>query len=241
MEHGTRMKQVYAIILAGGRGARLGADTPKQFLDLNGIPVIAWSLQAFSAIKEINGIVVVTPDDCHTQMNAILSEYGSGASRLVVTGGETRQQSSYNALRCMAFDDEDILLFHDAARPFITRETILRCIAETELHGAAAVYVHAVDTVTEGDNGFVTAIPPREKLYYAQTPQCFRYRIIRDAHETALSRGITASTDDVALVKNAGYAIKIVEGDGINMKITTSFDYELAGYIAERHFINRSR
>ncbi len=228
------MMKFYAAILAGGQGIRLGHDTPKQFLTLGGRPVIAWSIAAFAQIAEVTGIVVVTPEAHRGHTHRIIEETGLAAKTTTIAGGTTRQGSAYNALMSMPFGDNDIIIFHDAARPFVSGDIITRCMQDASLHGAAAVYVKAVDTIAEGGEGFVRSIPERDRLYYTQTPQAFRYAVIREAHEKALANNLTNATDDVKLVLDAGYRVKIVDGDYRNIKITTPFDYELAQYIAER-------
>lgn len=227
------MNSLYAIILAGGRGNRLGAGEPKQFLDLAGRPVIAWSMESFAAVEGLAGMVLVGPEDERARMEAMAARYGHGLVRAIVAGGDTRQDSSWNGLSALPFDGDDIVLIHDAARPFIEPATILECVMEARVHGAAAVYVRATDTVAEGADGFVRAIPSRESLYYAQTPQCFRFSIIRAAHEKARAAGIDSATDDVRLALDAGYDVRIVMGNARNMKITTAFDLETARFYAE--------
>ncbi len=226
------MPSTYFIILAGGRGRRMGQDTPKQFLDLAGAPVIAWSMRACAGATGISGMLLVCPEDERGRMESIAGLYGAGLVRDIVSGGETRQGSVYNALGALPFAVDDILLFHDAARPFVSSRAILDCIEATRAHGAAATYVKATDTVTEGIDGFVIAIPPRERLFAAQTPQGFRYAVIRDAHERARAAGVFDASDDVRLVMESGVKVKMVEGDYRNIKITTAFDYEVARMIA---------
>ncbi|HSV95489.1 MAG TPA: 2-C-methyl-D-erythritol 4-phosphate cytidylyltransferase [Spirochaetota bacterium] len=235
------MNSLYAIILAGGRGERLGSEEPKQFLDLAGMPVLAWSMEAFAAAGGLAGMVLVGPDGRLARMESIAAAHGRGLVRAVVPGGATRQGSSWNGLMALPFDGDDIVLIHDAARPFITPATILECVGAARVHGAAAVYVRATDTVAEGADGFVRAIPSRECLYYAQTPQCFRYALIRGAHERARAEGIDSSTDDVRLALDAGHRVRIVSGDAGNMKITTAFDLEAARFYAERGIGNDGR
>ena len=128
----------------------------------------------------------------------------------------------------MSFNAGDVILFHDAVRPFVSQETISGVIHEAREHGAAGTYIPAVDTIAEIESGIVTSIPPRENLYYAQTPQGFRYRIIRDAHEKALKNGVSHATDDVSLVIDAGYEVRMVMGSNLNFKITTKDDYLMA-------------
>ena len=227
------MSSIYAIILAGGRGERVGAGEPKQFLDLAGRPVIAWSVEAFASVEGLAGMVLVGPQDRLARLESIAARYGRGLVRAVAPGGPTRQGSSWNGLSALPYERDDIVLIHDAARPFIARETIFECVAEARAHGAAAVYVRATDTVAEGSEGFVRAIPSRESLYYAQTPQCFRHWLIREAHIRARESGIDSATDDVRLALDAGHQVRIVPGESRNIKITTAFDLAVARSYAE--------
>ena len=226
------MGTTYAVILAGGRGLRLASKKPKQFLPLGNRPIIAWSLELCQALTEISSIIVVVPEDFNAELTSITS--GRGISKFIkaIPGGATRQESAYNALSSMQYSDDDILLFHDAARPFVRPETILNCISASREHGAAAAYVPVHDTIAEIDHDFVTSVPLRDRMYYAQTPQGFRYSVIRSAHDRALAQGL-ASTDDVSLVLAAGGRVKMIDGDYSNFKITTDYDYQTACRIAE--------
>lgn len=226
------MQKIYAIILAGGQGKRIGGDIPKQFLQLNKKPVIVYTIEKFN-IPEIEGIIIVTPEEYIDYTKNLIKEYSLQKIINVINGGETRQGSSYNAVKSMNFNEDDILVLHDAARPFVNNKIISQCIEETKIHNATGVYIKAIDTIAEIQNGFVNSIPNREKLYYTQTPQSFKYKIILKAHEFALSKGITNSSDDIQMVINAGYKVKIVSGDYSNIKITSPIDFELAGFIAK--------
>lgn len=226
------MQKIYVIILAGGHGKRIGGDIPKQFLQLNNKPVIIHTIEEFN-IPEIEGIIIVTPEEYIDYTKNLIKEYSLQKIINVINGGETRQGSSYNAVKSMNFNQDDILVLHDAARPFINNKIISQCIQETKIHNAAGVYIKTTDTIAEIQNGFVNSIPDRENLFYTQTPQSFKYKIIRDAHEFALSKGITNSSDDIQMVINMGYKVKVVQGDYNNIKITSPTDFELAGFIAK--------
>jgi len=228
------MSKVYAVILAGGKGLRLGADIPKQFLPLGKIPVILWSIKTFSEIKSIDHIIIVSPEDELERLDNLLKEHPYPKILKTISGGTTRQGSAHNALTCCDFNDNDIIIFHDAARPFITADIIENCIDETRKNGAAGVYIPATDTITEIESGEVKSIPARENLFYTQTPQCFQYHIIRDAHERALKKHDKTFTDDVSMVIDAGYTVVKVEGHSTNFKITNAFDYELAKWNISR-------
>jgi 2-C-methyl-D-erythritol 4-phosphate cytidylyltransferase len=225
------MSAIYGIILAGGKGTRLGDDTPKQFLPLGDKPILLWSLEAFRSLEKMSGIIIVSPCEYLARTEEIIQQHQIQGAIEIIAGGISRQESSYNAVRCKDFNNDDILILHDAARPFVSASLISQCIEETEIHGAAAVYVRATDTVTEVRDNWVQAIPEREILHCAQTPQSFKYHFIKQAHEHALKREITGATDDVSLALLAGFAVRAVTGDYQNIKITTPFDYELAQYM----------
>jgi 2-C-methyl-D-erythritol 4-phosphate cytidylyltransferase len=224
--------KTYGIILAGGRGLRLGADMPKQFLPLGDRPVIAWSMEAFCRCGSIDGLIILCPADEIPRMRELVKRYPHEKILDIIAGGETRQGSSWNAVNARKYQDDDILLIHDAARPFVTERIILDCVAAAKEHGAAGTYIPATDTITEIHDESVTAIPPRENLFYTQTPQAFRFDVIKKGHELARSRTDITVTDDVSLVLTAGHTVARVQGDPRNIKITTNFDYELAQWLA---------
>lgn len=227
------MEKIFAFILAGGTGTRLSGNTPKQFLPLGGKPVIARPLEVFSSVDAITGIIVTAPEEFLDETRRIIEEYGFAKVIAVIAGGATRQGSVWNALTCRGFGDDDIVLVHDAARPFVTAGVIMECVNAVRTHGAAGVYVPSTDTVTEVDEGVVSAVPLRHRFYLTQTPQGFRYAVIRTAHEKARGVGIFNATDDVTLAIDAGYKVKVVEGDRRNIKITTAFDYDIARLMIE--------
>lgn len=228
------MNKIYAIILAGGKGLRFGNTTPKQFLTLKNKPLIIWTLEAFNSMKSIDYIIVVSPEEYLVTIKTLISEHTITKVIQTIKGGATRQESSYNAVMSNNFNSDDILLIHDAARPFISDEIINNCIDETKKYGAAGVYVSAIDTITEIEDGFVKSIPPRKNLYYAQTPQSFKYTIIKRAHEKALQNPQNTFTDDVSLVLGTGCKVKKIEGDYNNIKITNPQDFELANWIIKK-------
>jgi 2-C-methyl-D-erythritol 4-phosphate cytidylyltransferase len=228
------MTSVYGIILAGGTGIRLGHERPKQLIELGGKPLIAWSLMRFNNHPDIKGIIVVSAVEYISDINEICSKYKITKLLKVIPGGKTRQESSFNAINSHKFKDKDILLIHDAARPFLTDMIISDSISASAETGAAAVYVKSIDTITEIKNGFVESIPLRENLFCTQTPQTFRYDIIRDSHVNAIKSGVYNSSDDVSLVLKSGYRIKKVDGEYFNLKITVSSDFDIAVKILEK-------
>lgn len=226
------MERVYAIILGGGMGRRLGGDTPKQFLPLGGKPVIAWSMELFNSLPGIDRIVVVVPGEHKSDVESIARRFGIDRLFAVLPGGSTRHGSARNALDLLHYADNDILIFHDAARPFIAAGIASQCLADARTHGAAALYVPVRDTLAIIQNGFVSSVPPRATMHHAQTPQAFRHSIIRSAHDKARSDDFSA-TDDASLVHAAGFEVKMTGGDYSNIKITDESDYRTACRRAE--------
>lgn len=216
---------VAAIIAAGGRGARLGADRPKQFLDLGGRSILELSVAALAASGRIQEIVVALPAD-HVDAGSKALKQAISRPVTVVAGGPRRQDSVANAF-AKASKDADIVLIHDAARPFVTPEVIDRAITGAEHHGAAIAAVGVRDTVKQTGDAFadgsrlVRATIPRDSVFLAQTPQAFR----RDILARALTEGKEVdATDEAMLVERLGLPVHVVEGDARNVKITTPED-----------------
>lgn len=210
----------------------MGGPTPKQFLRISGIPVIAWSMMTFQRMSEISGILIAGPKGNFPEIKKIAEEFQITKLLAVAAGGETRQMSSYNALCAHEFHDDDIVLIHDAARPFVSEALAIRCLNAAEQSAAACAYVPVKDTIAEVENNFVRRTLDREILRSAQTPQAFRYSLIRQAHEHAKKLGIKNATDDVTLVLLLGKPVCAVEGDHRNIKITTPEDLPMAEHIA---------
>jgi 2-C-methyl-D-erythritol 4-phosphate cytidylyltransferase len=162
--------KTWAIILAGGRGLRLGAGIPKQFLPLGDRPVIVWSMEAFCRCGSINGLIIVCPADGIPRMRELAEQYPHEKILDIVPGGETRQGSSWNAVNARKYQDDDILLFHDAARPFVTERIILECVAAAKERGAAGTYIPATDTITEIRDGWWRH-SPRENFSIRRHPR----------------------------------------------------------------------
>jgi 2-C-methyl-D-erythritol 4-phosphate cytidylyltransferase/2-C-methyl-D-erythritol 2,4-cyclodiphosphate synthase len=208
---------VSAIIAAGGRGLRFGAAQPKQFLSLGGRSILERSVDAFRNCGVIDDVVVALPPELAEFPPASLL----GGPKLVeVVGGGTRRQDSVANAFARVADRADIVVIHDAARPFVTDQTIRRIVAAAADCGAAIAAIRAHDTVKRaGSNRVVTATLPRDEIFLAQTPQAFRTAVLKDA----LALGSDA-TDEAMLAELAGHEVQIVEGDPQNLKITTPSD-----------------
>jgi 2-C-methyl-D-erythritol 4-phosphate cytidylyltransferase/2-C-methyl-D-erythritol 2,4-cyclodiphosphate synthase len=220
---------VTAIIAAGGRGARLGGTQPKQLLDVGGEPILSRSVRAFLSHPDVAEVIVALPADLCAEPPGYLR-----APRIrIVAGGARRQDSVANAFRA-ASPATDIVVIHDAARPFASASLIARTIAAAAASGAAVTAVAASDTVKraapDGDGTMhVGETLPRETIYLAQTPQAFRRDVLADA--LALSAD---ATDEAALVERAGHRVRIVEGEATNIKITAPGDLTVAEAIARQ-------
>jgi 2-C-methyl-D-erythritol 4-phosphate cytidylyltransferase/2-C-methyl-D-erythritol 2,4-cyclodiphosphate synthase len=221
--------QVAAIIAAGGRGVRFGADRPKQFLDIGGRSILELSVAALAASEHIQEIVVALPED-HVDAGGKALRQAIGRPISVVAGGARRQDSVANAF-AKASKDADIVLIHDAARPFVTRDVIDRAINGAQKHGAAIAAMAVRDTVKQAGDAFadgsrlIRATIPRDSVFLAQTPQAFRREILARALEEGKDVDVT---DEAMLVERLGLPVHVVEGDARNVKITTQEDLAAA-------------
>lgn len=219
------------VIAAAGKGARMGMNENKQYIEISGKPVLARTIQKFEGCCRINDIkVVVNETDIEFCKENIIKRYGFKKVSEVVPGGPSRQQSVYNGLKRLPADC-GIVLIHDGARPFIDTRDIISCIDAAEEYGAAIVAVPVKDTIKRSGQGdFVTETLERSGLWYVQTPQGFRHGLIIEAHRQACEDKFTG-TDDSVLVERLGYSVRIVRGSCLNIKITTKEDLFFAGLI----------
>jgi 2-C-methyl-D-erythritol 4-phosphate cytidylyltransferase / 2-C-methyl-D-erythritol 2,4-cyclodiphosphate synthase len=224
--------KVGLVVVAGGRGARLGADRPKQYLSFAGRPLMVHTLEALAASFPFSAVtVVIGPDDRTLYYEALAHLTASATAGLgpPAIGGVTRQQSVLAGLEALAGAKLDIVLIHDAARPFPSVDLVARAIEAAERHGAAAPGTAMSDTVKQVDaDGRVVATPPRSALRAVQTPQAFRFPLILAAHRGAAAAGVGDLTDDVAVAEWAGSPAHVFEGDPANIKVTTMQDLKAA-------------
>jgi 2-C-methyl-D-erythritol 4-phosphate cytidylyltransferase len=218
-----------ALIPAAGMGKRMGAAINKQYLLLNGMPIVAHTIALFEHAPFIDDIYLVTPEPeipyCREQ---VVERYAFAKVRNIVPGGAERQHSVLNGLRAVAdARDDDVVLIHDGVRPLVPVHVLERALEAAAEHDAALVAVPAKDTVKIVADGIVRETPPRENIWLAQTPQAFRYGVIRAAHEAADAERFLG-TDDSMLVERLGREVHIVPGDYRNIKITTPEDLILA-------------
>ncbi len=217
-----------AIVVAGGKGTRFGGNRPKQFLELNGAPVIVQTLRQFERCTEIESVIVVLPAEEMAGFQSLIEKFDLKKVSHVVTGGDSRAQSVRNGLA--AIDQVDIVAVHDGVRPLVTPEEIDRVVRAARASGAAILVAPIGDTVKEMDSSQVKRTLPRQDLRRALTPQCFRFEILKRAYDCLAeieSSGIEV-TDDSFLVERLGVAIIVVEGSARNIKITNQEDLALA-------------
>lgn len=218
---------VVAIIAGGGHGSRLRSRTPKQFLEVGGTSMLRRSLQAFESHQRINEVIAVLPAEFVQDYQRILPSNAKPVR--VVPGGPRRQDSVANGFARVPAHS-DLVVVHDAARPFVSGAVIDRTLDAAWETGAAIAALPARDTVkladASGTHVVVDATLPRETIYLAQTPQAFRREVLRDA--IALGRQRDDATDEAMLAERAGHPVRLVDGDAANIKITTEADLTLA-------------
>lgn len=221
--------KVIALIPAAGMGKRMGAGINKQYLLLCDKPIVAHTIAVFEQASLIDDIYVIVPEaEIPYCREHVVDCYGFGKVRRIVAGGSERQHSVLNGLRAVTgLQDDDVVLIHDGVRPFIPEQVLERAVAAALEHDGALVAVPSKDTVKVVTDGIIRDTPAREQLWLAQTPQAFRYGIIRAAHEIAEAEGFLG-TDDAMLVERLGKEVHIVMGDYRNIKITTPEDLILA-------------
>ena len=225
-----------AIILAAGQGKRMKTKVQKQFLMLQGKPLLYYSLACFQKSDEIQEIVVVTGkesiDYCRSE---IIEKYGFTKVKSIAEGGKERYDSVYAGLEaCSA--DTDYVFIHDGARPFVTEDIIKRTKEGVIVYGACIAGMPSKDTVKIIDeNNIVSATPERSRVWSVQTPQVFLYSLIKEAHDTARSVSMQGITDDAMVVEQyKNTPVHIVEGAYENIKITTPEDILVAEKILEK-------
>ena len=216
-----------AVVPASGTGTRMGADVPKQFLPLGGVPMLLHSLRAFERAPSVDAVILVVPREERQRALTIVERYGVKKVRKVVAGGKTRQQSVYNGL--METDpDVEIVVVHDAVRPFVTEDLIEQSIEAARKGGGAIVAVPLKDTPKQvGPDRQIQRTLDRNELWLAQTPQTFRRAPLVEAYRKAEIEHVHA-TDDAALVERLGHAVTIVPGNWQNIKITAPEDLVIA-------------
>ncbi|MHB9030514.1 MAG: 2-C-methyl-D-erythritol 4-phosphate cytidylyltransferase [Candidatus Latescibacterota bacterium] len=220
-----------AIIVAGGKGRRMGTETPKQLLMLEGKTILERTLYPFVRCQEIGRIIVVAAESILSRVEATVRDMAIRKDVCVVAGGRDRQESVWNGLTALP-DSGGIVAVHDAVRPFITSRLITGCIDAAARVGAVTVARPVKETIKAVENGVVIGTLDRSMLWIVQTPQAFRAGLLIRAHEEARREEFSA-TDDCMLVERLGHPVHIIEGGDTNIKITTPADLRIAGAVLE--------
>jgi len=237
--------KVVVVIPAAGLGTRMAAQSgtragqpTKQFAEVGGKPILLRTLEQFAQVSEVTEVYIAVRENETQRLRDFLSAHRLRPKMHVVLGGDHRQHSVANALAAVNSAANDIVLVHDAVRPFIDREIIENVIESAAKYGAAIAGLPAVDTIKQvertAEGAIITSTIPRERVVMAQTPQGFRYELIKRAFDEAAQDGFIG-TDEASLVERAGHNVAVVMGSPRNIKITTPWDLELAEFYA-RHF-----
>lgn len=236
--------RVVVIIPAAGLGTRMAAQSgarsgqaTKQFAEIAGKPILLHTLEKFARVAKISDIYIAVRESETQRLQDFLAAHRLGPSMHAVIGGDHRQQSVANALATVRADAQDVVLVHDAVRPFVDSEIIENVIEAAAKHGAAIAGLPAVDTIKQvertADGAIIASTVPRERVVMAQTPQGFRYDLLKRVFDDAAQDGFIG-TDEASLVERAGHEVAVVMGSPRNIKITTPSDMELAEFYAKQ-------
>lgn len=217
-------KRADAVIVAAGCGKRSGLSYPKQFFEVKGRPVLAYTADAFLSHGDIGSVVIVLPEENFEEYREYMRKFTEDKVKYVC-GGKERMNSVYNGLLALEDSHKPVVLIHDGVRPFVTEKIITDCIDSAEKYGTALAAVKVTDTVKRVKNGIVSDTVDREELFLAQTPQAFLYELITAAYDTAFDEG-KSFTDDCGVCENVGARIRIVDGSRDNIKLTLPEDFE---------------
>jgi 2-C-methyl-D-erythritol 4-phosphate cytidylyltransferase len=216
------------VVVAAGRGTRMGAADSKQYLLLEDKPIIVHTLEVFERLNEVAEVALVVGADDLERCRSLVSAFGLGKVTAVVAGGTERQHSVYCGLQAL---QTEWVMVHDGVRPLVTAEAIRGCCRRAEQIGAAVLAVPVKDTIKKvNDAGLIESTPDRRSLWAIQTPQAFRRSLLLEAHEQAAREGFIG-TDDAMVVERYGAPVAVAEGDYTNIKITTPDDLPWAAFL----------
>jgi 2-C-methyl-D-erythritol 4-phosphate cytidylyltransferase len=212
--------KVKVIIPASGSGERFGGNTPKQFIRLKGKEILVSCLEKFNSIKVIDEIIIATKLEYFLRITELIQKHKLKKVKKITEGGNRRQDSVYNALVSLDCSKDDIILIHDAVRPFISEKKIIEIINAAKEYKCIVPGLPVAETVKRTlKNNIVKETIDRNNLWTIQTPQAFRFDILKKSFDKAYKENFTG-TDESAIVENAGYKVKVIEGEMTNVKIT---------------------
>jgi 2-C-methyl-D-erythritol 4-phosphate cytidylyltransferase len=221
--------QKYVIIVAGGKGLRMGGEIPKQFLPLKDTPILMRTIQRFYEYDSLIKVVLVLPKDHFSYWKKLCDDYSFTVPCQLVEGGESRYHSVKNGLLSIRPQEEALVAVHDGVRPFVSVATLQKTFDTAEKYKTAVPVIESVDSLREiVDEKSVAR--DRSKFFLVQTPQVFSYDVLINAYQQAYR---TVFTDDASVVESSGYDIKLVEGNRENIKITTMYDLKIAKALVE--------
>ncbi|TDF91429.1 2-C-methyl-D-erythritol 4-phosphate cytidylyltransferase [Paenibacillus piri] len=224
------MGKLAVVVVAAGKGSRMRTEESKQYLHLNGKPIIVHTLALFQRIAQVDTIVLVTGTDDMERCSGYVGQYGLSKVKHIVAGGKERQHSVYRGLQALAADTEWVMV-HDGVRPFVAVEHVVACWRKAMETEAAVLAVPVKDTIKVVNSaGTIQSTPDRRSLWAIQTPQAFRLSLLKRAYAEAEKDGFTG-TDDAMLVERIGTPVQVVEADYYNIKITTPEDLPWADWI----------
>ncbi|MFH0946572.1 MAG: 2-C-methyl-D-erythritol 4-phosphate cytidylyltransferase, partial [Planctomycetota bacterium] len=224
--------RIGAVLVAAGRGQRMGSPRNKLLVELNGRPILERAAEAISRDPRILELIVVVRPEEREEVRSMLSGLAASVERLLLPEGGLERADSVRSGVEAASPDLDLLLVHDAARPFVSRALLARVIQAGLRHGAAIPAIPVVDTLKQVDDGWVSRTVDRAGIYCAQTPQAFCTRVLKDAVERARAEGI-AHTDEASLMEQLGVPVHVVAGESTNIKLTRPEDLRFARSLLE--------
>lgn len=228
-------KHITAIVLAAGQGRRMGSKIQKQFLEMDGYPVLYYALKVLEEWKPLKDVILVAGEaEIPYCQQEIVEKYHFHKVKKVVAGGKERYDSVYEGLKACV--GSDYVYIHDGARPFLDAGILNRIRETMEVYDACAVGVPSKDTIKiAGDDGCIAFTPSRDRVWNIQTPQAFAYSLIWEAHSSIRKKSMTGITDDAMIVEQeTGSKVRLVEGSYENIKITTPEDLDLAKAILNK-------
>ncbi len=230
---------IFAVILAGGTGSRMGvSDTPKQFLEIKGKPILNHTIEKFLPNPRFEKIIVLSPKKWVHHTKEIIRKHTGKTDRVaVIEGGATRNETIMNAIayieREFTLDDDTIIVTHDSVRPFVTHRIIEENIEAAIRTGACDTVIPATDTIVESEGVAIAAIPDRRRMYQGQTPQSFKAKMLRDTYMSLSDGEKEILTDAAKILVLKGKTVSLVRGETFNIKITYPYDLKIARSLLE--------
>lgn len=229
------MKNVYGVVLAGGKGTRMGnVEKPKQFMEIGGKPIIIHTIEKFVVCQEFDKVLVLSPKQWINHTQDLIKKYIPSCDNVVVLeGGATRNETIMNSIKYIdeqgCLDEDTIIVTHDSVRPFVTHRILEENVRFAKEYGACDTVIPATDTIVESNNNqFITDIPDRSKMYQGQTPQTFKAKMLRELYNSLTEDEKTVLTDACKILVLKGKEIHLVDGEVFNIKITYPYDLRVA-------------